>query len=218
MMMHSVVLLNGETGGFIVADGSIKPIPKIGDGLRRHLMAVNTLAQALEGGDDLDSDHSELEALVVQAANLVLRRLERSAGMEPVEAPTVVIEPEQVAEPHDSAEAVVSETVAEAAPEGTTEPSTEEAPPAEASSDAEPAMNTSEASEPVETEAASNSNGEHLEQAMKASTEETQTVEVSSEVEPEKKLDGNHDENPQTDLEPIPAAEGEQAHGIEASS
>ena len=81
-MMHSVVLLDGETGGFIVADGSIKPIPKLGDGLRRHLMAVNTLAQALEGGDELDSDHSELEALVVQAANLVLRRIERSAGME----------------------------------------------------------------------------------------------------------------------------------------
>ena len=50
-MTHSVVLLDGETGGFIVAGGSIKPIPKIGNGLRRHLLAVNTLAQALEGED-----------------------------------------------------------------------------------------------------------------------------------------------------------------------
>jgi hypothetical protein len=216
-MMHSVVLLDGETGGFIVADGSIKPIPKIADGLRRHLMAVNTLAQALEGGDDLDSDHTELEALVVQAANLVLHRLERSAGMEPaeivaVEPVTAAGEPEQVAEPHENAgaDAVEIEAVAEVAPEVS--------PPAEASGAAEPAVDAAESSEPVEAEAASSSNGEHPEQSVQASTEEAQTAEASSEGEPEKKLDANPDENPQTDLEPIPAPEGEQAHDVEASS
>jgi hypothetical protein len=215
-MTHSVVLLNGETGGFIVVDGSIKPIPKIGDGLRRHLLAVNTLAQALEGGDELDSDHGELEALVVQAANLVLRRLERSAGIQPVEAATVVNEPEQVAESHESTEAVVGEANAEA----TTEPTVNVTTPAEVSSNAAPTVDAAEAttSEPVEAEVASSRNGEPLEQPVEASVEEARTVEASEEAEPEKKLDGNPDENPQTDLEPIPAPEGEQAHGIEANS
>ncbi len=214
-MLHSVVLLNGENGGFIVVDGSIRPIPKIGDGLRRHLLAVNTLAQALEGGDALDSDHGELEALVVQAANLVLRRLQRSAGieaLEPVavvasEPVAVVAEPEQIAEPHESADAVaLSEPVAETETQAT--------PSAEVSSNAQTLE--AESSEPVEAEHVSN--GEHVEPAVEVVGHDAEAIEVSSAVDTEKKLEGNPDENPEQNLEPIHAPEGESAHNIEASS
>jgi hypothetical protein len=194
-MTHSVVLLNGETGGFIVVDGSIKPIPKLGDGLRRHLLAVNTLAQALEGGDDLDSDHGELEALVVQAANLVLRRLQRSAGIEALEPVAVVAEPEQIAEPHENADSTTaSEPVTETAVEGTAE------------------TVVAESSEPVQAEQIIN--GEHAEPAVEAVAHGEEAIEASSAVEPE----GNPDENPERNLEPIHAPEGESAHNIEASS
>jgi hypothetical protein len=242
MMTHSVVLLDGETGGFFVADGLIKPIPKLGAGLRRHLLAVNTLAQALEGEADLDSDQAELEALVVQAAYLVLRRLERSAGIEVAEAAAVMSEPEQVAEPHESTEAVVtepvvneaaasevaaSEVVVEAAPETTSETTEPEAmaeaaaestPSAEATGDAEAVVAEAESSEPAHAESAPHSNGENVKQAIEAKAEEAQPVDASAEGEPEKKSDANPEENPQTDHEPIPAAEGEAAHNIEASS
>ena len=148
-MTHSVVLLNSETGGFIVVDGSIKPIPKLGDGLRRHLLAVNTLAQALEGGDDLDSDHGELEALVVQAANLALRRLQRSAGIDALEPVAVVAEPEQIAEPHENADSTTaSEPVTETAAEATAE------------------TVLAESSEPVQAEHIID--GEHAEPAVEA--------------------------------------------------
>jgi hypothetical protein len=177
-MTHSVVLLNGETGGFIVVDGSIKPIPTLGDSLRRHLLAVNILAQALEGGDELDSDHGELEALVVQAANLVLRRLQRSAGIEALDPVAVVAEPEQIAEPHETAAEATAETV------------------------------VAESSEPVQAEHIIS--GEHAEPAVEAVAQDAEAIAASSAVEPE----GNRS----TDLEPIPAAEGESAHNIEASS
>jgi hypothetical protein len=181
-MTHSVVLLNGETGGFIVVDGSIKPIPKLGDGLRRHLLAVNTLAQALGGGDDLDSDDGELEALVVQAANLVLRRLQRSAGIEALDPVAVVAEPEQIAEPHETAAAATAETV------------------------------VAESSEPVQAEHIIN--GEHAEPAGEAAAHDADAIEASSALEPE----GNPDENPEQNLEPIHVPEGESAHNIEANS
>jgi hypothetical protein len=197
-MTHSVVLLNGETGGFIVVDGSIKPIPKLGDGLRRHLLAVNTLAQALGGGDDLDSDHGELEALVVQAANLVLRRLQRSAGieaLEPVAVVAVVAEPEQIAEPHENADSTTSgEPVTETAAEGTAE------------------TVVAESSKPVQAEQIIN--GEHAEPAVEAVAHGEEAIEASSAVEPE----GNTEGNPGQNLEPIHAPEGESAHSIEASS
>jgi hypothetical protein len=194
-MTHSVVLLNGETGGFIVVDGSIKPIPKLGDGLRRHLLAVNTLAQALEGGDDLDSDHGELEALVVQAANLVLRRLQRSAGIDALEPVAVVAEPEQIAEPHENADSTTaSEPVTETAAEATAE------------------TVVAESSEPVQAEHIIN--GEHVEPAVEAVGHDAEAIESSSALEPE----GNPNENLGQNLEPIHAPEGETAHNSEASS
>lgn len=80
-MLRSVVLLDAETGGFAITDTGIKAIPKPTDGLHRHLVAVSSLAQALDAGVELDSDRNELEALTAQVANLAVRRLEASAGL-----------------------------------------------------------------------------------------------------------------------------------------
>jgi hypothetical protein len=100
-MAHSVVLLDGEIGGFIVEGNVVKSIPKIGEDLRLHLAAVNALIKALEAGNELDPGRADLEALVVQAANLALRRLDRSVGIEA--APPIVAELEQLAEPLENA-------------------------------------------------------------------------------------------------------------------
>jgi hypothetical protein len=100
-MAQTVVLLDGETGGFIVEENSVKQIPKISEDLRLHLTAVNALVKALEAGDGLDPGRADLEALVVQAANLALRRLERSVGIET--ALPSAVETQQLAEPIESA-------------------------------------------------------------------------------------------------------------------
>ena len=80
-MVRSVVLLDADTGGFAITDAGIKAIPKPTDGLRRHLLAVSMLAQALEAGAEPESDRGELEALSRQVADLAVRRLEASAGL-----------------------------------------------------------------------------------------------------------------------------------------
>jgi hypothetical protein len=91
-MAYTVVLLDGETGGFFVEENSVRLIPKISEDFRLHLTAVNALVKALEAGEKLDPARAELETLVVQAANLALRRLERSIGIEAAQPTAVATE------------------------------------------------------------------------------------------------------------------------------
>ena len=94
------------------------------------------------------------------------------------------------------------------------ETETQATPSAEVSSNAQTLE--AESSEPVEAEHVSN--GEHVEPAVEVVVHDAEAIEVSSAVETEKKLEGNPDENPEQNLEPIHAPEGESAHNIEASS
>jgi hypothetical protein len=80
-MDRTIVLLDAGTGGFVIQENSIRTIPKVSGYLLRHLGTLSVLAQTLEQdlhGADADT---ELNALIMQVADLAIKRLETSATL-----------------------------------------------------------------------------------------------------------------------------------------
>jgi hypothetical protein len=80
-MDRTIVLLDAGTGGFVIQENSIRTIPKVSGYLLRHLGTLSVLAQTLEQdlhGADADT---ELNALIMQVADLAIKRLETSTAL-----------------------------------------------------------------------------------------------------------------------------------------
>jgi hypothetical protein len=80
-MDRTIVLLDAGTGGFVIQENSIRTIPKVSGYLLRHLGTLSVLAQTLEQDlHGVDAD-TELNALIMQVADLAIKRLETSATL-----------------------------------------------------------------------------------------------------------------------------------------